>query len=58
MTEKDIELIEKTRKVPYTQSGEVDAMIPLADTDEARLKLKLIAEQKYREEEYRVGGMC
>lgn len=58
MTPKDIELIEKARKVPYTRFGDVDAMIPLADTDEARLQLKLIAEQKYREEEYFIGGMC
>lgn len=56
MTDKDLRLIEKAWKTSYLDFGDVDAMLPEADTEEARERLRVIAKQKYLEEEYRVGG--
>lgn len=56
MTQKDLELIEKAYRTPYTNYGDVDDMADQADTEEAREWLHAIANGKYHEEEARVGG--
>ena len=55
MTEKDKKLISKAEEMDYIQHCEVYALIPFADTAEAISKLKQIAINYYRREEYSTG---
>lgn len=55
MTDKDKMLIEKARKISYTEWGYIDAMIEEADTEEAKQILHSIQGYKYHTEEYMNG---
>lgn len=56
LTDKDISLIEEARKVRPCHWGQIfDELIPQADTEQARRKLKSIACTKYHHDEYLSG---
>ena len=52
MTPKDAQLIRQALDVPYTSWHDVRALIPQADTDEARDILRSIESSKYHTDEY------
>lgn len=53
MTDKDKKLVEKARKISYTEWGYIDSLIEEADTEEAKRLLHSIQGYKYRIEEYK-----
>lgn len=53
MTPSDLKLIEKARMVSCYDFGEIDNLIALAESDEAKEQLRLIRNRKYHMEEMR-----
>lgn len=52
MTEHDLMLISQAESVDHTQWFDINELIPMADTDEAREKLRRIKITKHHREEY------
>ncbi len=55
MTEKDLELIERAKNIPYTRWYDIEELENEADTEEARKQLHSIMSTKYHTEEYYAG---
>ena len=55
MTEKDFELIERAKNIPYTRWYDIEDLEKEADTEEAREQLRSILSTKYHTEEYYAG---
>ena len=55
MTEKDFELIERAKNIPYTHWYDIEDLEKEADTEEAREQLHSILSYKYHTEEYYAG---